>query len=323
MTNTMPVAVQEEPAPYLDHDGLWKKVITDLFEPFLLFFVPDLYEQLDWNKQPDSLEQELKRTFPEKKGTKYTDKLMKVHLKDGKEQWVLVHVEIQGSKEDDFPERMFQYFYRIFDKYKQKIYAIALLTDADQSFQPTSYEYHFHGTTLTYAYNTYKIRAQDEEALLKSNNPFALVVLAGKYMLKSENNADDRYQFKRQLFELILHNKNYSQAYTQSLLSFVDYLLTVPEELSQKLQEEFNPIAEEEVSLMHNTSFPDPPTLKPLFDKLRKEREEGRMEGREEGIEASKRKIAEVMLNNGYSDEEIIKMTSITENELNGIKNKI
>ncbi|WP_160112580.1 hypothetical protein [Salicibibacter kimchii] len=151
--------------------------------------------------------------------------------------------------------------------------------------------------------------------MLKSNNPFALVVLAGKYMLKSENNADDRYQFKRQLFDLILHNKNYSQEYTQSLLSFVDYLLTVPEEMNQKLQDEFNSTAEEEVNLMYKSSFPEPPTLKPLFDKLRKEREEGKVE--------EKRKIAEVMLKNGYSDEEIIKMTSITEDELEEIKNQI
>ncbi|QQK77069.1 hypothetical protein HUG15_16790 [Salicibibacter cibarius] len=79
MTIAMPTLVQEKPAPYFDHDGLWKKVITDLFEPFMLFFAPDLYEQLDWSKQPDSLEQELKRSFPDKTGTKYTDKLMKVH----------------------------------------------------------------------------------------------------------------------------------------------------------------------------------------------------------------------------------------------------
>ncbi|WP_227002610.1 hypothetical protein [Salicibibacter kimchii] len=37
MTSAMPVIVQEESAPYLDHDGLWKKVITDLFEPFIVF----------------------------------------------------------------------------------------------------------------------------------------------------------------------------------------------------------------------------------------------------------------------------------------------
>ncbi|SDI72772.1 Rpn family recombination-promoting nuclease/putative transposase [Natribacillus halophilus] len=314
MTNAMPVLVREEPARHLDHDGLWKKVITDLFEPFMLFFAPDLYEQMDWSKQPDSLEQELKRTFPVKKGTKYTDKLMKVHLQDGKEQWILVHVEVQRDKEDDFAERMFQYFYRIFDKYNQKIYAIALLTDADRSFHPTSYDYHFHGTNLTYAYNTYKIWREDEETLLHSNNPFALVVLAGKYALKSEKNADDRYQFKRRLFDLIIRHKNYSRENTTSLILFVDFLLAMPEEMDQKLQGEFSSKVEEEVSLMHDTSFPDPPTFKPVFEKLRREEEEIKRQNTKE--------IAEVMLEKGYSAQEIIEITNITEDELEEIKNQ-
>ncbi|WP_157404663.1 hypothetical protein [Shouchella shacheensis] len=48
-----------------------KKVITELFEPFMLFVAPDLYEKLEWSKKPDSLEQEFQRIFPVKKGTKY------------------------------------------------------------------------------------------------------------------------------------------------------------------------------------------------------------------------------------------------------------
>ncbi|QQK74766.1 hypothetical protein HUG15_03515 [Salicibibacter cibarius] len=100
---------------------------------------------------------------------------MQVHLKDGKEQWILVHVEVQRDKEDHFSERMFQYFYRIFDKYDQKIYAIALLTDANRSFHPTSYDYHFHGTSLTYAYNTYKIWTKDERAYCDQITPLPLL----------------------------------------------------------------------------------------------------------------------------------------------------
>ncbi|QQK79300.1 Rpn family recombination-promoting nuclease/putative transposase [Salicibibacter cibi] len=186
MANETLALVQEKPAQYLDQDGLWKKVITDLFKPFMLFFAPDLYDKLDWSRMPDSLEQELHRTFPVIEGKRYTDKLMKIHLKDGKEQWILAHIEVQGYKDDDFSERMFQYFYRIFDKYQQKIFTIALLADPDRSFKPTVYDYHFHGTTLTYIYNTYKFLDQDEEELLQSDNPFAYVVLAGIYTLKSK-----------------------------------------------------------------------------------------------------------------------------------------
>ena len=36
-------------------------------------------------------------------------------------QWILVHIEVQGYADKEFPERMFRYFYRIFDKYNEKI----------------------------------------------------------------------------------------------------------------------------------------------------------------------------------------------------------
>src|SRR5699024_10477787 len=122
---------------------------TDLLEPFVLFFAPALYEQLDWSRQPESLEQELRRAYPEQKGKRYTDKLMKVHLKNGSEQWILAHIEVQGYEDKNFTERMFQYFYRIFDRYNRKIFAIALFADADPTFKPATYQYNFHGTRLS------------------------------------------------------------------------------------------------------------------------------------------------------------------------------
>lgn len=321
MSNQVHALVLEERAPYLDQDGLWKKIITDLFEPFMLFFAPDLYEKLDWGQKPDSLEQEFHQAFPEKKGTKYTDKLMKVHLKDGNEQWILVHVEVQGSKDEDFSKRMFQYFYRIFDKYDRRIFAIALITDARRSFKPTAYEYHFHGTNLTYEYNTYKLMEQDEGALLKANNPFAFAVLAGIYMIKSRNNASQRYQFKRRLFELLLRNQEDSpREYITSLLHFIDYLLQVPREMTRTLQKDFRPIIGKEEIPMDETMNLDIPTLQPFIDEGI---EKGIEKGKEEGKIREKRRMAKAMLKEGFSIKSIMKVTDLSEKELDEIKSQM
>src|SRR5690606_8868138 len=104
----------------------WKKVIGDVFERFLQFFAPILYEHVDFTKKPEFLQQELfQEVVDSKKGWRMADQLVKVHLKDGQEKWILVHVEVQSDNEEDFSERMFQYFYRIYDRYKQKIVAFA------------------------------------------------------------------------------------------------------------------------------------------------------------------------------------------------------
>ncbi|MCZ2260945.1 hypothetical protein [Sporosarcina sp. G11-34] len=52
--------VLENPATYggkvVNQDGLWKKVIGELFEDFLLFFAPELHEAVDFSKTPDFLQ---------------------------------------------------------------------------------------------------------------------------------------------------------------------------------------------------------------------------------------------------------------------------
>ena len=50
-------------------------------------------------------------------GRRMVDKLVRVQLQDGREQWVLVHVEVQMQPAIGFPERMFVYHYRIRDRF--------------------------------------------------------------------------------------------------------------------------------------------------------------------------------------------------------------
>ncbi len=343
MVNKPALLVLEESASYLDQDGLWKGVITDLFDPFLLFFAPKLHERIDWTKQPDSMEQELRRAFPRNKGKRYTDKLMKVHLRDGKEQWILVHVEVQGYKDDDFAERMFQSYYRIFDLYNRKIFAIALYTDDHRTFKPTSYYYCFHGTEVTYKYNTYKLLDQDENKLLQSDNPFSYAVLAGIYALRSKANASERFQFKRKLFELVLRDKrDNAKEYTDLLLYFIDFLLEVPKEMTKELKVGIQPkLTEKEETRMGRTFIPgrpDPPTIKLILDDFRKEgreqgleegrkvgreegREEVREEGREEGQNEVKQGIAIAMRKKGFPTEDILELTGLSKEELDELNN--
>jgi hypothetical protein len=56
------------------------------------------------------LDKELQRiTRDATLGRRYADKLVKVYLKTGEEQWVLIHIEIQGKHETKFNQRMYMY----------------------------------------------------------------------------------------------------------------------------------------------------------------------------------------------------------------------
>lgn len=223
----------------IDYDTHWKEIITHLFEDFIAFFLPGAFPLIDFNKRVEFLEQELHKIVADntKKGKTVNDKLVKVFLKNGEEKWILIHIEVQSTFETIFSERMFVYFYRIFDKYSKKITALAIHTSEQVPKQSGKYKYDFLQTKLTYEYNTYLVKNATEEKLLKSNNPFALAILATKYLHQSKEDVDKRFHFKMKLVRLA-KEKKFSNKYIINLLKFIDFILYLPEDLEKQFAQE-------------------------------------------------------------------------------------
>ncbi len=181
------------------NDILWKAILEDLFDDFIRFFYPDADDIFDIDKGFEYLDKELDQLFPPDNNQfapRYVDKLVKVFTKAGSEEWILIHIEVQGYSDQDFAKRMFQYYYRILDKYDKPVTAFAIFADTHKTFHPKFYERDFLGTKVHYAYNTYKIIDQPDEELEASNNPFAMAVLSAKLSLARPNMGD------QQLFDL-------------------------------------------------------------------------------------------------------------------------
>lgn len=110
-------------------DKAWKNIIDGLFRQFVEFFMPELYDLIDFSVDPKPLDNEFKALFPESQSDdKRVDKLFEVKLKNNGTKWILLHIEIQSYKDKDFAKRMYHYYSRIFDKYDKEIEAIAIYT---------------------------------------------------------------------------------------------------------------------------------------------------------------------------------------------------
>jgi len=86
-------------------DALWKAILEDLFDDFLLFFFSKDYQNFDIDKGFLYLDKEVQKLFPQDKDLyhpKYVDKLVKIFMKDGSEQWFLIHIEVQGYEDKTF-----------------------------------------------------------------------------------------------------------------------------------------------------------------------------------------------------------------------------
>lgn len=78
-----------------NYEEQWKQFVTVFFPELVLLVHPELHGMVDWQRGFEFLEQELLRIAPESDtGRRMVDKLARVHLKNGAEQWILVHIEI-------------------------------------------------------------------------------------------------------------------------------------------------------------------------------------------------------------------------------------
>ena len=204
-------------------DSLWKGILEDLFADFLRFFFSNADEVFDMKKGFEYLDKEMAQIAVESGpgSPKYVDKLVKAYTREGNAQWVLVHVEVQGYADKYFEERMYMYNYRIFDRYRQRITAIVLLTDKNKKFHPTTYHSEFLGTEIRYLFNTYKVLNQSEDALQKSHNPFTFVILTALLGLKRGRLTDEvlldlKLKLARNLLE-----RNFSKAVIKGIFWFI------------------------------------------------------------------------------------------------------
>jgi predicted transposase YdaD len=259
----------------MKQDSAWKEVVEDLFERFLFFFVPRIHKNIDFSKGYEFLEQELKEIIKHSKtGKRHTDKLAKVYLKDGSKQWLLIHIEIQGYKQKDFPERMYVYNYRIFDRFRKEVISLALLTDPDPKFRPNQYRRSRWGFAVTCRYPLVKIidyRKRVKE-LEKSANPFAIIVRAYLKTLEVAGNVQKKYSWKKR-FLLELYQMGLKKETLLAIYKFIDLIMELPAALDTKINEKVKNI--EEAKKMPYITFAE-----------RYGRKEGRKEGRREGRKA-------------------------------------
>src|SRR5882724_2693891 len=115
-----------------DFDSPWKDALQRYLRQFLEFFFPAIAADIDWQRGYEGLDKEFQQIVRRAKvGKGLADKLFKVWLRDGREHWLLIHVEVQGAVEEAFAERMFRYNLAAYALYNREVVSIAVLCDAN------------------------------------------------------------------------------------------------------------------------------------------------------------------------------------------------
>ncbi len=238
-----------------NYDEPWKEALSEYFEAFLCFFFPEVHQLIDWTKNPESLEKELKRiTASAKTKKRFADKLYKVWLLSGEEVWILIHIEIQSQYEENFPQRMYIYNYRAFDLYQKPVISLAILGDERVNWRPDSYNYTIAGCEVSLKFPTVKLLDYEERwtELEASSNPFAIIVMAHLKTKATTGKLPQREQWKWKLIRG-LYEKEFEREQIIKLFEIIDNMMTLSPELQSSLESKIKQFEKERtMPLMSN-----------------------------------------------------------------------
>ncbi|TVP66029.1 MAG: hypothetical protein EA343_02015 [Nodularia sp. (in: Bacteria)] len=228
-----------------NYDETWKEVIGDYFDSFLTFFYPEIYQQIDWTKNPISLDKELEQiTASADSKTRHADKLFQVWLLDNQEVWILIHVEVQSQYDKEFSQRMFIYNYRAFDLYQKPVISLAILGDETNSWRPSSYQYGLGSSQLIFNFSSVKLLDYQWEELEQRNNIFAIVVMAHLKTKATNSNLSAREQWKWNLARL-LYERGYNRKEIVDLYKVIDLMMALSQDLQLSFEEKLANYQEE------------------------------------------------------------------------------
>lgn len=230
-----------------EFDSPWKDAIERYFEDFILFFFPQAHGEIEWSLGYEFLDKELQQVVRDAElGLRLVDKLVKIWRTGGEEAWVLIHVEVQSQFESGFAERMFVYNYRIYDRYKRRVASIAVLGDERSGWRPNQFGYELWGSEVLFTFPVVKLLdyTQQWSALETSRNPFATVVMAHLKAQETRSNAQGRFESKLTLTRR-LYEQDYSREDVVNLFHFIDWLMSLPQDLEQEFRQEIQQLEAE------------------------------------------------------------------------------
>ena len=300
-------------------DILWKVIMEEVFADLLRFVYPDADDVYNMERGFEFLDKELAELNPqpdEEKDSRFADKLVKAYHRDGVEEWVLLHVEIQSDTQDReaFAERMYTYFYRIRDRYPGRLVsALAIFTGQDGNQMPGKYSYEYRGTKLTYEYPTVSILDYSDEELDKSSNPFAQVIVAAKMRLQEGKVSEDELLNIKLLAARKLQEKGFAMGKIRTIFNFLrNYVLFEKPETFRKFDELFK--RTDKNNVMTTDQY------------IRMEaREEGKEEGLAEGFakgqaEERRNSVVALLTNTEFPAEKIAGILNVPVSFVNKVK---
>jgi hypothetical protein len=214
-----PEPLPPEPTPpEINHDFLFKQLISTFFLDFLQLFAPQLAALIE----PDSvrfLQQEHFTDIVEGE-KRILDLLAEVKLARDPAA-ILIDVEAESTRRSAFAQRLFFYFALLYQRHLKRVYPLALFT-YDQPKNPAQSSHSMEVAdlkVLDFQFKAIQLNRLDWRAYLNQSNPVAAALMA-----KMDIAPEDRPKVKAECLRLLV-TLQLDPAKSLLISSFIDTYL--------------------------------------------------------------------------------------------------
>ena len=232
----------------INHDQLFKELLTTFFVEFLELFFPSILEYLD----TDTIAFVDKELFTDVVGGE--KKIMDIVALAKFQQQnysFLVHIENQASSDAEFNRRLFRYFCSLFLKYDHPVYPIVVFSyDYPQRLDRSNFIIDFPDKQiLNFDYEIVQLNRLNWHDFLQQQNPIAAALMA-----KMKIDEKDRPKVKAECLRLMVTLK-LDPAKMYLISGFVDTYLNLDREEELIFQSELSTMElEEQEQIMQITT---------------------------------------------------------------------
>lgn len=227
----------------INHDRLFKELLTTFFPEFVALFLPDVTVYL----KRDSLRFLNPEIFTDvTSGERYEADLIVQAQFRGQESFFIIHLEHQARSEAEFNKRMFRYFARLHEKHALPVYPIVIFShDSPRRSEPDCYRVEFPGwTVLEFNYRVIQLNRLRWQDFVNQPNP-----VVSALMSKMRMDTQERPTVKLVSLQL-LSSLGLNTALVQLISGFIDTYLRLNAEEEAVFREQLakiEPAQQEEV----------------------------------------------------------------------------
>lgn len=224
----------------MDHDPLFKMLLSATFPEFLDLFLPQVAQYIDLDAEIIALDKEMISGIKSRK-QRIVDLVLKVKFKE-QDAFFLIHVENQAARKPDFPQRMFDYYCHLTLKYGLPIYPIVIFSyDTPRNAEPSGYRIEFPDkTVLRLDYTVIQLNRIPWRRFVNSDNPAACALMT-KMKIAPKDRPRVKLECLRMLAKLQLDPDR-----AKLIGVFIESYLQLTTAEAAKYEREFSKLTEEE-----------------------------------------------------------------------------